>query len=82
MNFPTVAAILSAEEGLTPEQKARAKEADLIVIPEGLAERCHNCRFIKDNYCSHPKMELPIKDPANECCALWDNSQIDRTKPV
>ena len=64
----------------TEEEKTRAKKADLIFIPMGLKERCSNCKFIKNGYCKHPKIDLKIEDPVNECCGYWDNDRIDRKR--
>ena len=63
-------------------KKEKFKEADLIVIPKGLAERCANCSFLdkKSDLCKHPKLLTVISDPANMCCAFWDNPSIDRKK--
>lgn len=67
----------------TEEEMARAEAADLIYIPNGMAERCSNCKYLQPQtgaYCSHPKVRLEIRMPSSECCAFWDNRKIDRSK--
>ena len=63
------------------EEKERAKKVDLISLPRGMQERCSNCKFLdKNNYCQNKRVMFHIERPDDECCGLWDNNLIDRTR--
>jgi hypothetical protein len=60
----------------TPEETHRAKEADLITLPQEIrGTNCFNCRFIRQmngqaGFCVHPKVQQSVN--GRMCCALWD----------
>lgn len=65
----------------TKEELARAKKADLIYLPDGLAERCANCKFITlSGFCFHHAVQLQIENPKQECCGFWDSLLADRSR--
>lgn len=54
----------------------RAKEADLVTLPEDITgTNCYNCKWISQykrvNYgmCTHPKVRQNVNK--RMCCALW-----------
>jgi hypothetical protein len=59
-------------------QLERAKEADLITLPENVeGTNCGNCKFFSghgNNFgtgmCIHPRVSQKVT--ARDCCALWD----------
>ena len=71
VRMATPEAKVDEQGGLIPTDKEKAKAADLITLPEGVTgTNCQNCKFIKNGYCTHPKVRMPVND--RNCCALWD----------
>jgi len=63
--------------GLMPTDEGRAKEADLITLPEGIrGTNCGNCLFVRaiegrrQKHCIHPEVDMPVND--RNCCKFWD----------
>lgn len=63
--------------GLKGTDAERAKEADLITLPEGVTgTNCSNCLFIREikgrrqKHCVHPKVDMPVNN--RNCCKHWD----------
>lgn len=54
----------------TNEELARAKNVDLITMPISIdGTNCGNCRYIKNKYCTHPKVNQAVNN--RMCCVLW-----------
>jgi hypothetical protein len=68
--FPALSAVLA---DASPEME-RAKEADLVTLPEQVTgTNCANCKWVEGNFCKNPKVNQDLKDSAPRmCCALWD----------
>lgn len=64
------------------DELKRAKLADLITFPRGIAgTNCFNCRYVKDKngdngYCSHPMLRQYVS--GRMCCNLWTESGMLR----
>jgi len=69
----------------TNEQNEKAKEADLLTLPEEVeGTNCSNCKYITildakagKGHCNHPKVRLNVTK--RMCCALWDNKDSIRS---
>lgn len=62
-----------------PSRLERAKEADLITLPENIeGTNCGNCKFVdlKNKMCLHPKVAQKVSEKM--CCALWDAEGVVR----
>ena len=56
-----------------PSRLERAKNADLVTLPEGIeGTNCANCKFVdlKNKYCTHKDVDQKVSE--RMCCALWD----------
>lgn len=75
-NFP-----LNEEGGYeySGEALERAKNADVITLPPKIiGTTCAegNCMYGKNNFCIHPKIQLPVTDRMT--CGWWDNELVKR----
>lgn len=64
---------MSAHFYKDPAQEDRARQSDLVALPESVdGARCGNCRFFLSvhSQCCHPKVDLPVL--AHMCCCFWD----------
>lgn len=62
-----------AVEHIQKEELERAKETDLITLPESVkGTNCGNCKFmdVDKNWCDNKKVNQKVTD--RMCCALWD----------
>lgn len=62
------------QSGASSGTLERAKKADLVTLPKGVAgTNCGNCRFVDDDRCDNPKVNQRLKDgPKRMCCIYWD----------
>lgn len=67
---------------LTPEETERAKKAKLIEMPISMmpapgimpGANCGNCQFFKESFCSHPEVNMKVRDYWE--CKHYDNPSL------